>query len=235
MVESLPAVLETQVWSLGGEDPLEKAMAPHSSTLAWTIPWMEGPDGLQSMGSQRVGHNWATSVHFTSELNAVLAFVLCHLYHARWAGSASGPLHLPECSSPWSGHPSSVSPSDLTLSCHLLQEATLVKAVLLSLSFLPQVGTICNHCVQWFISCFLSLFLWENVNYSVFSLLQPQPWRHCLAWGRCSINIVEWIEWMIEGIDKALSSSGVPVSFSIEWRWLYLHHRVDLGTQKAEM
>ena len=45
------------VQSLGQEDPLEKAMAPHSSTLAWKIPWMEEPGGLQSMGSQRVGHN----------------------------------------------------------------------------------------------------------------------------------------------------------------------------------
>ena len=40
----------------------EKAMAPHSSTLAWTIPWMEEPGRLQSMGSRRVGHNWATSL-----------------------------------------------------------------------------------------------------------------------------------------------------------------------------
>ena len=41
---------------------LEKAIVPHSSTLAWKIPWMEGPDGLQSMGSLRVGHDWATSL-----------------------------------------------------------------------------------------------------------------------------------------------------------------------------
>ena len=43
---------------------MEKAMAPHSSTLAWKIPWMEEPGGLQSMGSQRVGHDWATSLSF---------------------------------------------------------------------------------------------------------------------------------------------------------------------------
>ena len=43
---------------------LEKPMAPHSSTFAWKIPWMEEPGGLQSMGLQRVGHNWATSFHF---------------------------------------------------------------------------------------------------------------------------------------------------------------------------
>ena len=52
---------ETGVQSLGGEDPLEKEMATHSSTLARKIPWMEEPHRLQSMGLQRVGHDWATS------------------------------------------------------------------------------------------------------------------------------------------------------------------------------
>ena len=56
MVKHLPAVGETQVQSLGWEDPLEKEMATHSSTLAWKIPWTEEPDRLQSMGLQRVGH-----------------------------------------------------------------------------------------------------------------------------------------------------------------------------------
>ena len=51
------AMWETWVQSLGQEDPLEKEMATHSSTLAWKIPWMEEPGRLQSMGSQRVGHN----------------------------------------------------------------------------------------------------------------------------------------------------------------------------------
>ena len=57
MVKRLPAMWETQVQFLGGEDPLEKEIATHSSTLAWKIPWTEEPDGLQSMGSQRVGHD----------------------------------------------------------------------------------------------------------------------------------------------------------------------------------
>ena len=57
MVESWPAVWETWVQSLGQEDPLEKEMATHSSTLVWKIPWTEEPGGLQSMGSQRVGYN----------------------------------------------------------------------------------------------------------------------------------------------------------------------------------
>ena len=57
LVNHLPAVQETQVRSLGQEDPLEKRMATHSSILAWRIPWTEEADGLQSTGSQRVGHN----------------------------------------------------------------------------------------------------------------------------------------------------------------------------------
>ena len=57
---------ETWIQSLGLEDPLEKEMATHSSILAWRIPWMEEPGGLQSMGLQRVGHNWATLLHFTT-------------------------------------------------------------------------------------------------------------------------------------------------------------------------
>ena len=56
-VKCLPGMWETGVRSLGQEDPLEKEMATHSSALAWRIPWREEPDGLQSMGSQRVGHN----------------------------------------------------------------------------------------------------------------------------------------------------------------------------------
>ena len=53
--KNLPAMRETQIWSLGWEDPLEKGMATHSSILVWRIPWTEEPGGLQSMGSQRVG------------------------------------------------------------------------------------------------------------------------------------------------------------------------------------
>ena len=56
-VKCLLAMWETWVRSLGWEDPLEKGIATHSSTLAWKIPWTEGPGGLQSMGSLRVGHD----------------------------------------------------------------------------------------------------------------------------------------------------------------------------------
>ena len=55
-------MLETRVQSPGQENPLEKEMATHSSILAWKIPWMEEPRRLQSMGLQRLGHDWATSL-----------------------------------------------------------------------------------------------------------------------------------------------------------------------------
>ena len=60
LVKNLPAMQETQVQSLGQEDPLEKEMATHSSILAWKILWTEEPGGLQSLRSQRVRHDLAT-------------------------------------------------------------------------------------------------------------------------------------------------------------------------------
>ena len=71
VINNLPAMQETRIWSLGQEDPLEKKMATHSSILAWRIPWTEKPSRLQSIGSQRTGQNWVTntmimSVQFSS-------------------------------------------------------------------------------------------------------------------------------------------------------------------------
>ena len=64
LVKNTRAMWETWVRSLGWEDPLEKGKATHSSILAWRIPWTEEPGRLQSMGSQRVKHYSATSLHF---------------------------------------------------------------------------------------------------------------------------------------------------------------------------
>ena len=65
--KNLPLMLKTQVWSLGKEDPLEKGMVTHCNILAWRIPWTEKPGELQSVGSQRIGHDWVTNT-FTSLL-----------------------------------------------------------------------------------------------------------------------------------------------------------------------
>ena len=75
--KNLPAMRETQeiqVRSLSWEDPLEKGMATHSSILAWRIPWTEEPGGLQSMGSQRVRHDWVTKLSFKPFLNLKTIF-----------------------------------------------------------------------------------------------------------------------------------------------------------------
>ena len=74
MVKSLPAMQETCVQSLGWEDPLEKGMIIHSSILAWRIPWTVEPDGLQSMGSQRVRHDRATNTFLFTSLACLLDF-----------------------------------------------------------------------------------------------------------------------------------------------------------------
>ena len=69
-VKNLPAMQETQetwIQSLGWEDPLKEGMATQSSILAWRTPWTEEPVGLQSMGSQRVGHNRVTNTHNISK------------------------------------------------------------------------------------------------------------------------------------------------------------------------
>ena len=99
-VKHLPAIWETRVWSLGQEDPLEKEMATHSSTLAWKIPRTEETGRLQSMGSQRVKHDWATSLSFS--LVPVLVQVLIAADLNYWApgssscSSSSSSLVLPE-------------------------------------------------------------------------------------------------------------------------------------------
>ena len=69
MVKHLPAMWETRLRFLGREDPLEKEMAIHSSILAWKIPWTQKPDRLQSMGLQRVGHDWETSLQPVGQIH----------------------------------------------------------------------------------------------------------------------------------------------------------------------
>ena len=74
MVKNLPAKQETRDQALGLEDPLEEEMATHSSILAWEIPRTEEPGGLQSMGSQRVGHDLATKQKQQGNVNTDFMF-----------------------------------------------------------------------------------------------------------------------------------------------------------------
>ena len=75
MVKNLPAMQETLLWSLSQEDPLEKGMATHSSILVWRIPWTEEPGGLQSMGSQRVGHDWPINTHIHTHTHSFITLL----------------------------------------------------------------------------------------------------------------------------------------------------------------
>ena len=83
-VKCLSAMQETRVQSLGWEDPLEKEMAIHSSTIAWKIPWTEDPGRLQSMGSQRVRHDWATSRSCSLEYQKSKRVPEKHLFLLYW-------------------------------------------------------------------------------------------------------------------------------------------------------
>ena len=78
-VKNLPVIQDTWVRSLGWEVTLEKGMATHSSILAWRIPWTEEPGRLQSMGSQRVGHDSATSLSFYIPWASLVAQMLKNL------------------------------------------------------------------------------------------------------------------------------------------------------------
>ena len=74
-VKSLPAMRETRVRSLGWEDPLEKEIATHSSTFAWKIQWTEKPGRLQSMGLQRIGHDWGTFTSLLTNIGCSVQFI----------------------------------------------------------------------------------------------------------------------------------------------------------------
>ena len=89
MVKHLSTMQETWVRSLGWEDSLEKEMATHSSTIAWKIPWTEEPGRLQSMGSQRVGHNWVTSLSLFTLLSKQVTMLRVYSYfHNRYSKNA---------------------------------------------------------------------------------------------------------------------------------------------------
>ena len=79
-VKNLPAKQKTQVWSLGGEDSLEKEMATHSSIFAWKIPEREKPGRLQSIWSQRVWHNWSDSAHMHALAHSCLPTLLIIIF-----------------------------------------------------------------------------------------------------------------------------------------------------------
>ena len=106
MVKNLPAVWATLVQPLGREEPLEKGMATHSSILAWRIPWTEEPGGLQSTGSQRVGHDLvAKHIHFSGfKLGHINNFLSLHL-HLLLVSPATAPVRKNALNHFWFGAP----------------------------------------------------------------------------------------------------------------------------------
>ena len=87
MVKHLFTMWETWVRSLGQEDPLEKEMAIHSSTLAWKIPWTEEAGRLQSIGSQRVGNDWVAKLTFIGSMSSVQSLSQVRLFATPWTAA----------------------------------------------------------------------------------------------------------------------------------------------------
>ena len=102
MIKNLSATWETQAQSLGQEDPLEKGMATHSSILAWRIAWTGEPGGLQSKGSQRVGHDRVMLLYLKWMINKDLTCgtLLSVMWQPGWAGSLgdNGYMYMYDCS-----------------------------------------------------------------------------------------------------------------------------------------
>ena len=125
MVKHLAAMWKTWVWSLDQEDPLEKEMATHSSTLAWKIPWTEESGRLQSMGSQRTGHDWEPSLSLYKYLH--ISDSLGHENSLAWFPFLWMPM-------PFTVYLELCPGSKLT--CHWYSEPTLVIEIILSLTWL---------------------------------------------------------------------------------------------------
>ena len=92
--KDLPAIWETQVQSLGWEDPLEKRMETHSGILAWRISWTEESGGLQATMLQRVGHNCAANTYTHTKLNAILTTSVLTLITIYSSENLSSSLNL---------------------------------------------------------------------------------------------------------------------------------------------
>ena len=124
MVKILHAMQEIQVWSLGWEDPLEKEMATHSSILDWRIPCTGEPGRLQSMGLQRVRHDWATNTHFRSfwRISSVQSLSRVQLFATPWIAArlASLSITISQSSLRLTSIESVMPSSHLTLCCPLL-------------------------------------------------------------------------------------------------------------------
>ena len=184
---------ETQVQSLGRKDPLEKEMVTHSSILAWRIPWTEKPGRLQSMGSQRVGNDWAISLHYNIASISVLSvqfscsvvsnsLQLHGLQHAR----------LP-CPSPTSGACSNSCP--LSWWCHPTISSSVVPFSSCLQSF-PASGSFLMS--QFFVSGGQIMGVSPSVSVLPMNI---QDWF--------PLGLTGWISLQSKGLSRAFSNTSV--------------------------
>ena len=169
-VKCPPTMRETRVQSLGQEDPLEKEIATDSSTLAWKIPWTEDPGRLQSVGSQRVGHDWATSLHCTLPLYLCMSTLMVLVVKTT---NTLGIIYTGRLSVPTRNHPK----SSKQISKMLRDSITLPEA----LSMLMIVNTLLTKGKYWLCSlkslCITiwHLQVWLTQDIVFFSWVHNEP------------------------------------------------------------
>ena len=185
-VKNLPAMQETPVQSQGWEDLLEKEMAPHSGVLAWKIPLMEEPGGLQSLESRRAGHDWATSLHslyMAGYLTLHQFFNQIFLYHLflQWlvlSRSVVSDCDHMDCSPPGSSVHGDFPGKNTGVGCHALLQGIFPTQGLNS-------GLL--HCR---ILYHLSYQGSPSVSWGVF--IKKKMWKYMLAFS-WTLNYAPWI------------------------------------------
>ena len=187
---------ETQVGSLGREDPLEKEMANHSSILAWRIPWAEGAGGLQSIGSQTIRHNWASEHPHTLSQNAVVQLLSrVQLFAIPWTAAHQASLSITISR----GFPKFMFITSVMLSSHLILWCPL----LLQPSIFPSIRDFSNESsvhIRWLKYWSFSFSINPSSEYSEltslkidwFDLLTTQETFRSLLYHHSSKSSILW-------------------------------------------
>ena len=238
MVKNLPAMLETQVWSLGWEGRLEKGMTSHSHFLAWKIPWRKEPGSLQSTGSQRVGHDWATSLslssmfqffningHFQENIKTYWTEQsTIKIYHSVFCISSVQSLnHVWLLATPWTAaRQASLLITNSWRLFRLMSIASVMPAnhlilcrpLLLPSSMFPSVRVFSNESVLH--------IRWPSIGVSASAAVLPMNIQDCFPLG--------WIGWISKGLSRIFSNITVQkhqffsAQFSYSSTLTSIHH-----------
>ena len=213
-LKNLPAVQETRIQPLGREYPLEKEMATHSSILAWRIPWTEEPGSVQSMGSQRVRHDWATKQQQFYRINQK-----GKLTKKKKKNSNGNPLQYSCRENPMDGG------AQWAAVCGVAQSRTRLKQLSSSSFLLWGLLEIIIY-ILW-ISMYLTpvaqvvFYIYLNSWVDTISEIRK------LCWTPVWVHTDELVSWDLRPLDISLLSG--------KWQWSCLPFRIVLGSRRDDI